>query len=70
MRFDLIDRLFNLPTLMVEANDRLDGIELGRKPGGDQPHRQTQLAGTGIASRWYSITRAVITFPHRLLLFW
>jgi hypothetical protein len=70
MRFDLIDRLFDLPAFVVEANERLDGRELGRKPRGDQPDRCTELAGVGIASRWYSITRAVITFPHRLLLFW
>ena len=70
MCFELLETLFKLPTLMGEAHERLDGRELGIKPGGDQPHRRAQCAGAGIASRWYSSTRAVNPFPPRLLLFW
>ncbi len=45
MRFELIERLFDLPALMIDPNERLDGILPGIKQGSDQTNRLAQFAG-------------------------
>lgn len=48
VRFELINRLFDFPALMVEADEGLDGIALGILQGGEQTDRLAQLAGARI----------------------